>query len=1215
MYTNRGAAVAICSFVLLVLMYAPAEAQTATATLKGIVADAAGNVTPGATVTLTQNRTGLKRTITSDSSGQFSFVFLEPGAYTLEVQAPGFKGFRQASIQLEVAQSAELDIALEPGEISETVTIEGGQTTLQLDTGSSALGGVVERTQIDALPLNGRNVFQLAQLELGVNSSPGSRSALPSIGAGGVGELSINGGRTLTNELVVDGVPITNKADNLPSLKPSPEAVQEFRIVTNSYSAEYGRTGGGSLNFSIRSGGTKLHGTLFEFLRNDALDATAFFSNLTGAGKLKLRFNQFGGNIGGPVWLPRFGSGGPSVQRQEGLFFFFNYEGLRLSSANLRRSTVPSERMRNGDFSELLGPVIPNVNVRDTNGNIVPARVNMIYVPGALVPAGQSGAGSRIAFANNIIPAAMINPVGKNIASSYPLPNSEGVRNPNGLGVTQNYVVNSPVTQSDNQFIARIDYNLSQRHQVYGRLIKDVNSAFNAGPFPGLLSGTQANPDQQTRPGSLVFDYVWTITPRVIFHANAGGTRFANDSITYSDGFDPTTLGFPSYIANASGASRVFPSFNVVGYNPLGPTRNFGNARNFQDTFSVNQDLTWLRGAHSIKFGANQRVYRIYNARPDDPAGNYTFTRSFTARTVNDVQSGDSLASLLLGNPAAGRLAIVPLPAVQNPYHAFFIQDDWKVNRRLTLNLGLRWEADIGNTERYNRLTNFDPNGSFPVSSLTVTFPAATGLGTRTLGLRGVVTPVGRGGVENRNQYENDWNNWGPRIGLAFKLTDKTVLRAGGGIFYASTTGGGFSTATLAISDLAETAFIASLDNNVTPTPGTNLSNPFPNGIVQPPANFPGPFFGYGQQTLPVKVRDIRQPKIGQWNLSVQRELPGQIIVQAAYAGSASIGLLSGPTDINHLTPETLALGASVLNATVPNPFLQLPVDQRPAASSILGRPTVTVAQLLRPYPQFGAIVSYNMNEAHSTYHSGQFRISRRFTDSLIFTAGYTFSKTIDDLSSISAGPTIQAPNYQNYYDRRANKSLSTFDVRHRFIGNFNYSLPFGPGGRYLRDGAASRIFGGFALGGIVQAQSGFPLAVTSAANGLQGLAFVGSSGNGLRPNLIGDPVIQGGSRSDRIQQWFNVSAFQAPPALTFGNAPRTLPNLRGPGYLSANLSLQRNFNISDSVRLQFRTEAFNVFNRVNFTTPVAVLGAATFGQLVNTEDPRQLQFALKLYF
>ncbi|MBI3425439.1 MAG: TonB-dependent receptor [Acidobacteria bacterium] len=1190
----------LTAFWLMVLSGA-ALAQTATATLRGTVVDGGGNVTPGATVTLTQAATGLKRTFAVRGDGQYTFTFLEPGAYSLEAQAQGFKGYKLERLELAVAQNAELNIALEPGNISETITVAASQNLLQLDTASGSLGGVVGRTQIDDLPLNGRNVFQLAQLEAGVSSSPGSRSATPALSAGGVGELSINGGRTLTNEIVVDGVPITNKADNLPSFRPSPEAIQEFRIITNSYAAEYGRTGGGSLNFSVRSGSTKLRGTLFEFLRNDALDAANFFVNQTGSQKEKFRFNQFGGNLGGPVYLPRFGTGGPSVKKLDKLFFFFNYEGLRVRQARLRQSNVATLKQREGDFSELLGAAIPNVTVRDTAGVLLPARVGMIYVPGALVAAGQPGAGSRIVFANNVIPAARQNSVGRNVIAAYPLPNR--------AGFTSNYVVNSPVTSNENQVVARLDYNLSQNHLVYVRVIKDMSSSFNAGPFPGSLAGTQASPVLRSRPSSAVVDYVWTVSPRVVVHSNAGVTESVATSTTYSDGFDPASLGFPAYLANASGDAHVFPSFTVNGYSALGPTRNFGNTRNIQDTFSLNQDVSLLLGAHAWKFGANQRAYRIYNTRPDDPAGNFTFTRAFTARTANDTQSGDAVASLLLGNPNVGRLAIVPQPAVQSLYYAFFAQDDWKVNSRLTLNLGLRWEVDLGNTERFNRLTNLDLSGQFPVSNLMVNFPATTNLGTRTLPLRGIVTPVGRNGVSDREQYDRDLNNWGPRVGLAFKLDDRTVLRAGGGIFYSSNSGGGFATQTYALSDIAETPFIATLDN-VTPTPGTSLSNPFPNGIVQVPAAFPGALYGYGQQTLPVKVRNIYQPKIGQWNLSLQRELPWHLKAQAAYAGSASIGLLSGPTDINQLTPEVQALGATILNTTVANPFLTLPVEQRPAATSILGRATVTVGQLLRPYPQFGNVVSYNMNEAHATYHALQLRLERRFSDGLLFTAGYTFAKTIDDISGVSAGATIQVPNYQDYYNRRANKALSTFDVRQRLIGNVTWKLPFGYDGRVLKNGVVGQLVGGWGVNGIVQAQTGLPLSISAVNAGLQGLSFIG-----LRPNLVADPVIADAAQRKETLQWFNAAAFQTPPQYTFGNAPRTFANLRGPGYLSTNLSLQRNFKFAETMRLQFRVEAFNLFNRANFTAPVTILGAANFGRLLAAEDARQMQFALKLYF
>jgi hypothetical protein len=1175
-------------------------AQTSTATLKGLVTDNTGAATPGAVVNLTQVSTGTRRTFTTDTSGQFTFTFIEPGSYALDVQSQGFKRFVQEGIKLEVGQLAELNVTLQAGDISETVNITADQTALQLDTGSAALGGVIERSQVDALPLNGRNVLQLAQLEPGVSTSPGSRRANPGLGA--VAEISINGGRPLTNEIVIDGMTVTQKADNLPALKPSPDAVQEFRIATNSYSAEYGRTGGGALNFSVRAGGTKYRGTLWEYLRNDAVDATTFFGNATGAGKEKLRFNQFGGNFGGPVYLPHFGEGGPGASKADKFFFFFNYEGLRIRQSTLRQNTVPTAKMRTGDFSELLGATIANTNVRDTNGNLIPARQGMIYVPGAVVPAGQPGAGSRVVFANNLIPASRINAVARNAMAYYPLPNR--------TSLIQNHVLNSPAQTGDNQFTVRLDYNLSQKHNVYGRAIWERNSSSNQGSFPGLISSTQNNAFQSQSPGSAVVDYVWTLTPRLIAHFNGGVTRFAIRNTIFSKGFDPVSLGLPSYYASLPDDADIFPTFAPVGYTQLGPNRNFANTVNAQDTWSFNQDMSLLLGAHTIKFGANQRHFKIYNVRPDDPAGNYAFTRAFTARTATDTTSGDAIASMLLGHPSSGRLAIAPQPAVGSNYLAFFLQDDWQVTRRLTLNLGLRYEIDFPNTERFNRLTNFDLNAQFPVNSISVAFPAATGLGTRTIPLRGVVTPVGRGGVSNREQSDRDLNNFAPRIGLAFKLNDKTVLRAGGGFYYSSLSGGGLSNASYAIGDLAETTFVASLDGGVTPNPNANLSNPFPNGIVFPTSRYEGPLTGYGQ-TVPARLRALRMPYVPQWNLNIQRELPGKIIAQVGYAGSAGIGLFTPRTDLNTLAPEVLALSETVLNTRVPNPFLALPAAQRPPASSGLGTATLTVAQLLRPFPQFGLVQSYANNEAHSTYHSLQIKVSRRFSDGLSFTAGYVFAKLIDDVSSLGGNVTTQLPIYQNYYDRRADKSLSAFDVRHRLTANVLWQLPFGQGRRWAKEGPLSYIIGGFALNALTQAQSGYPLSVIAANPTVQaGLSFVQ-----LRPNLIADPRGTGTTKGERVLAWFNPAAFQQPATYKFGNAPRTLPGVRSPGYFSTNLSLARDFKITETAKLQFRAEAFNLFNRANFSYPVSTLGAAGFGRINTTEDARQMQFALRLYF
>jgi hypothetical protein len=1170
-----------------------AAGQTATATLKGVVADSRNQVVPGAQVALKHTAMGLEKTFTTDHKGEYVFTFVEPGTYQLTVKAQGFEGYSRQGLTLTVGAAAEVNVTLKPGSVSETLPVTANAAALE--TSNAALGTVIERKTIDDLPLNGRNPFQLVALAAGVVTTPNSRVANP--GPGQTAAISINGGRALSNEVLLDGAPLTIKADTQPALRPSPDAVQEFKIVTNSYSAEYGRTGGGALNFSTRAGTNQFRGTLWEFFRNDALDATSFFSNLAGSGKEKLRFNQFGGNVGGPVLKNR-------------LFFFANYEALTIRQSTLQRLNVPTAKMKRGDFSELLGATLCTnaqnqagvcggafmtpLNVRDTNNNLIQARAGMIYTPAATA--------QRRVFAGNVILATQLNPVALETLAYYP--------DPNRAGLVNNFVFNEPGFTNAHQGTLRVDYNPSARQQIYGRLVLGSDESGSQGELGGSLASIAANTSM--RPVGLVLDYLHTLSPRLVLHGSAGWVRGVSARAPLSLGFDPTLLGFPAYLGGIQGA-QVFPTFTPTGYAPLGPPRNNGVVSNAQDTFSFAGDASYARAVHLLKAGGAVRLYRLYSFRADDPAGNFAFTRSFTARTPNDTSSGDAVASFLLGNPVSGRLGIAPALALQNYYFAVYAQDDWTLNRRLTINLGLRYESDLPTTERFNQLTNFDPGAAFPVNNLNVAFPASTGLGTRTIALRGAVINLGRNGNTTRGQSRADLNNLAPRLGLAFKLDDKTVVRAGAGIYFSPMTSGGASTSIFAVlGDLAETAYLATLDGGTTPAPGSSLSNPFPSGITQPVGAALGLLTGYGRQTLPVRLADLRNPYIGQWNLSVQRELPGQLLAEVAYTGSAGVGLLGSLTDLNQLPVDALALGAAVLQTTVANPFLTLPAEQRPPTGSLLSSATLTVAQLLRPYPQFGQIQSNFPNDGHSSYHALQAKLSRRFSASLSFQASYTFGKLIDNISAIQAAAGVQTPNFQDNNNRRLDKSISTLDARHRLIASASYALPVGQGQRWLKyAGPLNTLVGGWTANTMVQAQGGFPLAISATPlAGQTGLAFTA-----LRTNLAGEPKLEGGTTAERISRWFNTAAFAQPASFTSGNAPRTLGSVRGPGYLSVNVGLHKNFAFSETKRLQFRAEAFNLFNRANFNRPNTTFGSANFGIIQGTEDPRQLQLALKFYF
>ena len=1001
------------------LALVPAVAQTATATLKGILTDGNNQLVPNAAVTLTNVATGRVRTFATNENGEYYFTFVEPGAYELSIKTAGFESYLQQGIRLAVGQAAEINVTLKPGAVTETLTVTANAATLE--TGSAALGAVVDRKTIDDLPLNGRNPYQLLALTSGVSTTASSRGTNPT--AGGSLAISINGGRALTNEVLVDGVPVTLKADTQPAIRPSPDSVEEFKVVTNSFSAEYGRTGGGALNFSTKSGTNQFRGTLFEFLRNEALDATSFFANRAGTGKEKLRFNQFGGNFGGPVLKNK-------------LFFFANYEGLRIRQSTVQIVNVPTTKMKQGDFSELLGaplfssqangqgtigttPTNFPLQVRDTNNALIQARVGMIYTPAATA--------QRRAYAGNLIPTTAQNAIGVKLLSFLPAPNRPGLAN--------NYAVNNPSANDANQGVLRMDYTISPKQQIYGRFSKEINVNQDNGQLGSSLASTTTIASTTTNATNVGLDYLYTASAKLILHGNIGWTRGESVRTQLSDGFDLSTLGFPANLANASGDSRVFPSIGLQGYTTLGPLRNFGNSLNNQDTFSFSGDAVRVQGTHSLKLGGTYRLYRISLFRTDDPAGNFSFTRSFNARTPTDQSSGDAIASLLLGIPASGRLAIVPRLAVQNPYFAVYAQDDWTVNRRLTLNFGLRYESDLPTTERFNRLTNLDLQTAFPVSSLNVAFPANTGLGSRTIPLRGAVINLGRNGNGERRQSRADLNNFAPRLGLAFKLNDKTVVRAGGGIFFSPMTGGGVSTASYAvIGDLAETSYVATLDGGITPNPGTGLSNPFSTGVVQPVGATLGLLTGYGRQTLSSRVAELRNPYSGQWNLSLQRELPWKLVTEIAYTGNAGVGLLGGTTDLNQLSADALALGSTGLSTQMANPFLTLPAEQRPPTGSILTPANLTVAQLLRPYPQFGQIQSLFANDGHSSYHALQTKVSRRFSDDLAFQTAYTFAKLIDNISAIQAAAGVQTPNFQDNNNRRLDKSLSTFDARHRLV-------------------------------------------------------------------------------------------------------------------------------------------------------------------------------------
>lgn len=1053
-----------------VLWCNPVCAQTQTATVRGAIQDASGALIPGAQLTLTNIDQNRSWRAVSNEAGEYVFLQIPPGRYTLQVEATGFKTLRRAAFTLEVAQSLGLDIPMEVGSITESVQVTAEVPLLE--TTSSALGEVVNARTTESLPLNGRNVLQLIALTPGINAQPGFRSNMDSNGPTSTNAFSANGGRNESSTILVDGSPQEVMGYNQAAYVPNPDSVQEFKVQTNNLAAEYGRTGGAVINVVSRSGTRDFHGVIFEFLRNDAFDANGFFNNRNGRGKAPFRYNQFGATSGGPL--------SPSRQRT---FYFFSYEGMRQVLPGSSTFTVPTPAMRRGDFSEV---------------------AQAIYDPLTM-----SAEGIRQPFAGKQIPSARINAAGAKIMSFYP--------EPTGPGIVNNYYSQSGGRPSNNNYSVRIDHRLSDRHNLFGRVSWNRYSNPLADPYGNAASPDAGMDGRINRSVSIDDNYLlggWML------HGNIGYAYHANPRFSPPAEVTAGDLNMSPAI-DAVSQFKVFPRINPSGYGAMGGSETFVIDNKFE-TYTATGDVTRLRGSHTLKFGGTYRQNRVSNFRGNCPAGLYTFNEVWTRQALNRAGGGESMASLLLGLPALGRIQYEPALALLVPYYALYAQDDWRVNKRLTLNLGVRWDADYPTTERFNRTSWFDVAAAFPVT--------APGLGA----LHGGLVFAGRDGHPRGNKNP-DRNNFAPRIGLAYRLSERFVLRSGFGIFYNPITGiGPNATNQGALSYNAVTNVTTSIDGGRTPY--VSLSNPYPNGFNTPENGRLG-LLTFASQNVTANLRGDRSPDL-QWNFNVQYALDGGTLLDVAYAGNAGVKL-QAQSSLNQLPDEYLSL-RDQLSEVVASPFYGI----LPATTS-LGARTTTRGQLLRPYPQFLVVTDMWGTQAHSTYHALQMKFRKRYRGGLQMLSAYTWSKNLDDVSSVAGFVGLQNPGYTNNNRRRFDKSLSAVDVPHRLVTNFQYELPFGKGRAWLGSGLASRIAGNWSVNGIMSLQSGLPISIGSRQN------TTGSFDGLQRPNSTGLKSQTPGGKKDRIDRWLNSAAFVDAPSYTFGNVGRFLPDNRGPYYHS----------------------------------------------------------------
>ena len=1143
--------------------------QSFTATLRGLVTDPAQAAVPGATVTATEVNRNLDHTTRTDGSGRYILTALPPGTYKLTVEATGFEKYQRGAFALEVQQDATIDIPLALGSTTATVDVQG--IAPLLNTASATLGQVIENKFMMAAPLVNRTALSLVMLTPGVVPTDTS--------AGGTADTNFvaNGNRNATAQAMLDGTNISGIEQNGGwtdlEYSPSVDAIQEFKVQTNYFNAEFGETGGAIINIVTKSGTNELHGSVYEFARNSALNANNWFSDQAGIPIQDFNRNVFGGTIGGPVYLPKLYHG------KNRTFFFFDYEGNRQSTATSLTTTVPTALQRLGDFSQTF----------NSNG-----KLSVIYNPNSTYQSG--GDTLRNPFAGNVIPSSMISPIALKLLTYYPQPTSTGTTFTN----SNNFFATGVNESTGNQLDAKIDHSITEKHHLMARYSLNITHG-----TPANLLGNIADNGNTGygRAQNALIQYTWTASPSTIVEIRGGELRLRQTNIPRSTGFDSTTLGFPSVFQ--TGGVYQFPNISASGYRTLG-AGGYSLILEGKDTRSVSGAVTKIIGPHTIKTGADYKAYYENYFQPGYPAGGMSFSRQVTGQDplVGTSSQGNAIASMLLGWGQGGYMWWDHPVAAYSGFFGTFVQDDWRITPKLTLNIGFRYEFDIPRTERFDRLDYFDYGAPSPLAGHVPTSADCPACGN----LLGVMKFVTSG---NRSPFLGDYNNIGPRVGLAYALNSHTSIRAAYGIFYSQNRDS--IKGEVGPSFRSSTSVLWSLDGGITQY--ASLANPYPNGLTPAPGRNPLAWVGHGVDSY---IPSYINPMIQQWLFSIQRELPGNALVEVNYSASKATHNYFGGEDVpgnhNKLNPNYWGLGRTALESLVPNPFYNVITD--PTSPESLA--TIPLNVLLRPYPQYdGGLGEYNAppNIANSMYHSVQFKYEKRFSKGLAVLANYTISKLISDSDESGSDVSWQGglAGVQDAWNLRLERSLSVFDVPQRGVISLDYQLPFGRGKAFGNgmNKLADAIAGGWEIATILTFSAGYPIVTGLDSPNLW-------DGAAQRPNIIGNPCTSGSVESRMNGTYFNADAFSQPDEDVFGTAPRTLPACRTPGIKNADVVLMKNFRFTERRQLQLRLEGFNVTNTPTFGRPDSNFGSNTFGVIsdyASGRGPRELQVAAKFYF
>jgi hypothetical protein len=1146
------------------------RAQTATGSITGAVTDPLGAAVVGAKVTLVNTSTNQERNERTNRLGYFSFPLLPPGHYRLVAEQAGFKQFIQEDIQLDVGIARTVNASLQMGDVAQTMTVNANQEVLESQT--SSLSQVIGSKTIDNLPLNGRNSYSFATLVPGVIAQVGfSQAATDEYNDQFV---SINGSRPNASLFLLDGGWNSEPSFNGPGVYPSVDLVQQYNVETNNLSAEFTNTAGGVVNVITKSGGNQFHGSAYDYYRTTGLTANNFFANQAGLPRAPFSFKQFGATLGGPI-------------RKDKTFFFFSYEGLRWTQAITTVMTVPTAAQKQGVFSQS-SPIYNPFTTRPDPAN-----------PGNFL---------RTQFAGNVIPAADIDPVAKALLDYFP--NPTGLGNP-GTG-TNNFTSNTSAEIQKNDFSLRGDHSLTQNQKIFGRFtISDTTQ-----PRPNLYGNTPqlilANPvygNDFLRQAQAVADYTNVLRPNLVLELNSSYVYYILKRDPQGVGFNLTSLGFPQYFDSVTSQyTPCFPEINIAGMTSSVSLSNTGGGstlgappcQNIHYRFNVYHqygNLTFSKTAHTFKMGANFGQAMMAGRGFQIVQPNFSFFSNFTQGPdpINDTNSGQAFASFLLGTGSGNTGSGGPSQLLFHfRYYGFYFQDDWKVTPRLTLNLGMRYDYNRPLYQLSQGMANWDYNA---VSPLQVPgLPQLTG---------GLVFPGST--ISTNNLWNANQGNIAPRFGFAYHAFENTVLRGGFGLFTASIDGAGFNQYAMPSSGFqGSTPWVATLDGV---TPLNTMANPFPTGFVLPTGSSLGLATQLGQS---ITAMDRNRPSsyAEQWNLDLQQVFPHDILFDVAYTGNHGIHLFADRF-IDQLPDQYLSLGNQLLNQ-VPNPFYGK------IASGPLSSPTVSMSQLLLPYPQFSNIILGNGSTyGMSSYNAMYLKVERRFANGFSVLGSFTWAKLMDNIPSTETGFPGGANEYdyfnaQNWNNLKAERSLATFDTPLALSISGLLELPFGHNKMFFNQSRIANWFiGGWQLNGISQFQSGNPLGVAVANNTL-----FNNNNTVQRANWNGQDPRMPGAISKKLNDYFNVNDFSAPPSFTYGNTSRTLKGVSSPGVTNFDVSAIKSFVVHDNWKAQFRAESFNLFNRPQFGPPDTTLGDGTTGVIsLQNNLPREIQLAFRLDF